>query len=227
MKKPVVIFGNGKMAQLAHFYFNHDSEYEPVAFTVDAAFIGEERQYLGLPLIPFDEVEARYSPQTFLMFVAVGYTRLNTVRTTCFLKAKAKGYRFASYLSSRSSHWGDVVMGDNCFILENQVIQPFVKFGDNVFVWGGCLFGHDVVVEDHCYLAAHIVVSGGVRIGTGSFIGINATLRDNVTIGEKCIIGAGALILRSTKPKEVYIAKSTELYALDSDRFERMMEISK
>lgn len=83
------------------------------------------------------------------------------------------------------------------------------------------------MVEDHCYLAAHIVVSGGVRIRTGSFIGINATLRDNITIGEKCIIGAGALILRSTKPKEVYIAKSTEPYSIDSDRFERMMEISK
>lgn len=139
MKKPVVIFGNGKMAQLAHFYFNHDSDYEPVAFTVDADFLGGETQYLGLPLVPFEEIEKRYPPQTFLMFVAVGYTKLNAVRTECFLKARAKGYRFASYISSRSSYWGDVVMGANCFILENQVIQPFVKFGDNVFVWGVCL----------------------------------------------------------------------------------------
>lgn len=227
MKKPVIIFGNGKMAQLAHFYFTHDSEYEPVAFTVDAAYLGGEKQYLGLPLVAFEEVETHYSPENCLMFIAIGYTKLNAVRTNCFLKAKTKGYRLASYMSSRASHWGDVVIGENCFILENQIIQPFVKFGDNVFVWGGCLFGHDVVVEDHCYLAAHIVISGGVRIGTGSFIGINATLRDNVVIGEKCIIGAGALILRSTKPKEVYIAKSTDLYPMDSDRFERMMEISR
>lgn len=227
MKQPVVIFGNGKMAQLAHFYFNHDSEYEPVAFTVDAAYCDEGNEYLGLPTIPFEEIEKKYPPETFLMFVAIGYTKLNEVRTECFLRAKDKGYRFASYISSRSSHWGDVVVGENCFIFENQVIQPFVEFGDNVIVWGNCLFGHDVVVESHCFLAAHIVVSGGVRIGAGSFIGINASLRDNIAIGEKCIIGAGALILRSTQPKEVYIAKNTELYPLDSVRFERMMEISR
>lgn len=227
MKKPVVIFGNSKMAQLAHFYFTHDSEYHPVAFTVDAAFIRDEKQYHGLPMVPFEEVESFYSPETFLIFVAVGYTKLNAVRTEYFLKAKAKGYRFASYMCSRSTYWGDTVMGDNCFLFENQVIQPSVSFGDNVIVWSGCHFGHDVVVEDHCFLTSHIVVSGGVRIGTGSFVGINATLRDNITIGDKCIIGAGSLILRSTKPKEVYIAKGTDPYPMDSDRFERMMEISR
>lgn len=34
MKKPLVIFGSGDIAQLAHYYFSTDSNYEVVAFTV-------------------------------------------------------------------------------------------------------------------------------------------------------------------------------------------------
>ena len=33
-KQPIVIFGTGGIAELADFYFTHDSNYEVVAFTV-------------------------------------------------------------------------------------------------------------------------------------------------------------------------------------------------
>ncbi len=39
MKKPLVIFGAGDIAQLAHYYFSTDSDYDVVAFTVDAAYL--------------------------------------------------------------------------------------------------------------------------------------------------------------------------------------------
>ena len=39
MKKPLIIFGAGDIAQLAHFYFCTDSNYEVVAFTVDAGYL--------------------------------------------------------------------------------------------------------------------------------------------------------------------------------------------
>ena len=34
-KNPVVIFGTGEIARLAHYYFTHDSNYEIVAFCCD------------------------------------------------------------------------------------------------------------------------------------------------------------------------------------------------
>lgn len=38
-KQSLVIFGSGDIAQLAHYYFSRDSDYEVVAFTVDAAYV--------------------------------------------------------------------------------------------------------------------------------------------------------------------------------------------
>ena len=37
--KKVIIFGTEKLAELAHFYFTHDSGYDIAGFTVDQAFI--------------------------------------------------------------------------------------------------------------------------------------------------------------------------------------------
>ena len=222
----VVIFGTAKLAELAHFYLTHDSPYEIVAFTVNENFI-KDKEFMGLPIIPFEEIEKSYPPDRFKMFIAIGYRKLNTIRADKYNEAKNKGYKLISYVSSKAIHWGDTEIGDNCFILENQIIQPFVKIGNDVILWGGNHFGHDVVIGDHCWISSHVVICGGVSIGPYSFIGVNATIRDDVTIGRECIIGAGALILNNTHDKEVYIAKPTELYRLDSTRFEKMMDISR
>ena len=57
MKTPLVIFGSGDIAQLAHFYFSTDSEYEIVAFAVDSAY-RTTTTFFGLPVIEFEEIAA-------------------------------------------------------------------------------------------------------------------------------------------------------------------------
>lgn len=39
MKKQLVIFGSAEIAELAYYYFQHDSNYEVIAFTVDDDFV--------------------------------------------------------------------------------------------------------------------------------------------------------------------------------------------
>lgn len=226
MKKRLVVFGTEKMAQLAYFYFTQDSPYEVVAFTINEQWL-KEKQFCNLPVVPFENIESVFPPGEVDIFIAIGYKKLNSLRTLKYNEAKAKGYNLASYLCSKATHWGDTIIGDNCFILENQVIQPFVTFGNNVFIWSGNHFGHDVTVKDNCWISSHVVLCGGVTIEENCFLGVNSTIRDNVTIGRECIIGAGALILNDTQEKEVFIAQETERYALNSEYFERMMEISR
>jgi sugar O-acyltransferase (sialic acid O-acetyltransferase NeuD family) len=220
----IVLFGTGKMAEIAHLYFTNDSSYEIVAFTADKEQI-KENNFLGLPVVPFEEIEKQYPPHEFKMFIAVGYTKLNKVRASKYYEAKGKGYELVSYISSKIIQWGDLEVGDNCFICENQVFQPGVKVGNNVIIWCGNHFGHDVIVNDHVFISSHVVLSGNVNIGEYSFIGVNSTVRDNIIIAPQCLIGAGALILKNTKEKEVYISKPTEKYPINSSQFIRMMDI--
>ena len=217
MKKPLVIFGTGDIAQLAHFYFGTDSEHEVVAFTVDAAY-RTETTFCELPVVDYEEITKHYAPEQFEIFVALSYSKLNAIRKEKYLAVKALGYSIASYISSRATILNDGNIGENCFIFEDNTIQPFVTIGNNVTLWSGNHIGHHTAIKDHCFIASHVVVSGGVEIGEQCFIGVNATMRDHIKIGEKCVIGAGTLLLADAEPEGVYIGTATERSKIPSTR---------
>jgi len=215
----LIIFGAGDIGRLAHYYFTRDSEHEVAAFTVDEKY-REGDTFLDLPLVPFEEVAKRYPTDEYKMFVALSYARMNKLRAEKYGQAKETGYELASYVSSRCSFLTDHPVGDNCFILEDNTIQPFVKIGNNVTLWSGNHIGHDAVIEDHCFLASHIVVSGYVRIRNNCFIGVNATLRNSITIAPETLIGAGAIIMKDTVEQGVYLPERARLFEKKSSEVE-------
>lgn len=199
----VVVFGTGDFARVAHVYLRDDSPYEVAAFTVDGEYRDAE-EFRGLPLVPFEEVVDRYPPDRYSMFVAIGFKGVNQARAAVYEQARANGYELISYVSSRAFRSAETTIGDNCFIFEANVIQPFVKLGNDVVVWSGNHIGHDSSIGDHCFIASHAVISGNVTIGDHCFVGVNATFRDGVTVAPRCVIGAGALITKDTVEGGVY-----------------------
>jgi len=219
--KKLVIFGAGAIAELAYFYFKHDSNYDVVAFTVDKSYI-QTPQFCNLPLVAFEEIIDRYPPSQYSMFIAISYVQLNTLRTEKYLVAKKNGYKIASYISSKATTWTGLVTGENCFILENNVIQPFVKIGNNVTLWSGNHIGHHATIEDNCFISSHVVVSGGVTIKENCFIGVNATLRDHIIIAKNNILSASALILKNTVENGVYMGSPAKLAKVPSNRLKKI-----
>jgi sugar O-acyltransferase (sialic acid O-acetyltransferase NeuD family) len=217
----IIVFGTGEIAELADFYFAHDSACEVVAFTVDEAFL-KQTEFHGRPVVPFEQAAEQYPPDRFGFFVAVSYARLNAVRTEKVAAARAKGYRPASYLSSRATVFPGFAPKENCFILEDNTIQPFASIGANVTLWSGNHIGHHSVIEDDVFLASQVVVSGGVRIGQGSFVGVNVTIRDHVTIGKQCVLGAGALVLEDQPDFSVVAPRGTERSPVPSTRLRNL-----
>lgn len=221
MTRKLIIFGTGDIAQLAHYYFSHDSEYEVVAFTVDAGYLTEQ-EFCGLPVVAFEGVADRYPPAGHALFVALSYAKLNLIRKQKFEAAQALGYDLASYISSKATVLNEHAFGRNCFVLENNTIQPFSRIGDNVTLWSGNHIGHHSHIGSHTFVSSHVVVSGGVVIGEQCFIGVNATLRDHVTIGEKCVIGAGALILSDAEADGIYVSSATERSRVPSSKLRKI-----
>lgn len=221
MKKRLIIFGTGDIAKLAHYYFSTDSDYQVVAFTADAAYI-TKKEFCGLPVVAFEEVDSCYSVETHELFVALSYSKLNAVRKEKYLAAKTLGYRLARYISSHATVLNQDKIGDNCFIFEDNTIQPFVTIGNNVTLWSGNHIGHHSTIRDHCFIASHVVVSGGVEINEACFIGVNATLRDHIKVGERCVIGAGVLLLADADPEGVYIGQATERSRVPTSRLKKI-----
>jgi sugar O-acyltransferase (sialic acid O-acetyltransferase NeuD family) len=221
MTQKLIIFGAGDIAQLAHYYFENDSDYDVVAFTVDEAYL-TNREFCGLPVVAFENVLDRYPPSDHALFVALSYSKLNQIRKEKFEAGLALGYDLASYISSSATVLNGHSFGRNCFILEDNTIQPFSHIGDNVTLWSGNHIGHHSDIGSHTFISSHVVVSGGVRVGEQCFIGVNATVRDHVSIGARCVIGAAALILSDAEADGVYVTGASERSRVPSSKLRKI-----
>jgi len=213
----IVIFGMGDIAQIANYYFEIDSPYTVVAFTVDRPYlVGSE--YEGKPLIAFDEVLKKFPPSEYKMFIALSYAQMNKLRERKYFETKEKGYNLVSYVSSNCSYLSQYKHGDNCFIFEDNTIQPFVKIGNNVTLWSGNHIGHHSEIHSHNFISSHVVISGHCIIESNCFLGVNATLAHNIIIAKESLIGAGAIIAKNTEEKGIYVPQRSIKLDKTSDK---------
>lgn len=212
MSRPLILVGAGEMARIAFEYFQHDSDYEVVAFSAERAHIAAT-ELDGLPVLAYEDLVSLYPPSAVELFVAIPATGLNRLRTRLYEDGKGKGYRFARYVSSRAFVWRNARIGENTFVFENNVIQPFVTIGDNCILWSGNHVGHRTVVHDNVFIASHAVISGYCEIGRNSFVGVNATFNDGVKVAEDSVIGSGALVVGDTEPGKVYVGSPARALA--------------
>lgn len=204
MPRPLVLIGAGEFAQIAFEYFEHDSDYDVVAFSVERDYLVQP-QLVDRPVVAYETLEAHYAPSEVEVFVAIPASQLNRLRTRLYLDAKRRGYRFATYVSTRAFVWRTALLGENSFIFEGNVIQHGVRIGNNCVLWSGNHVGHQTIVRDNVFVASHAVISGYCDIGENSFIGVNATFNDHVKVAPDNVIGAGALVTRDTEPGRVYV----------------------
>jgi sugar O-acyltransferase (sialic acid O-acetyltransferase NeuD family) len=221
--RKLLLLGDSAFAEVAFECFSRDSEYEVVGFSVESQFMKRER-LLGLQVLALEEVERHFPPGETYVYVAVAYTQLNRLRARLLTRAQEKGYRPASYVSSRALVWPNVAMGEHCFVFEGNNVQPFARIGSNVVMWSGNHVGHHSVIEDNCFIASHCVISGFCNIGRNSFIGVNATLANNVTIAADNWIGPGVTITQDTEPNQLFSAAAAVASKVGTRRFFRVPE---
>jgi sugar O-acyltransferase (sialic acid O-acetyltransferase NeuD family) len=216
----IVLFGTGHEAEIAHYYFECDSEHRVAAFTVDRDRV-QSPTFHGCPVVPFDEIATHFPPSQYAMHIPIAYTRVNKLRAEKYEVAKDLGYELVNYISSHATVWSDLVVGDNCFIAERVVIQPYARIGNNVVINPGSHIGHHTVVKNHCFLSVNVTVLGGVTLEPFCMLGGNATIRNLITVARESVIGAGALVLRDTQERGVYAGQAARLLPTPSDTLER------
>ena len=95
MNRELIIFGTGPQARLARRFFDADSSFDVVAFTADEEFL-EADSFDNLPCVPFEKATSIFPPESFDLFVAIGYTDMNRLRQEKYEQALARGYSLPS-----------------------------------------------------------------------------------------------------------------------------------
>jgi sugar O-acyltransferase (sialic acid O-acetyltransferase NeuD family) len=216
----VVIFGSGDIASLAHFYLKNDSPHEVVAFAVDEQAGPSVSNFEDLPVIHFDELDRQFPPQEVACFAPMSHHGMNRDRHLIYERIKARGYQLISYISSRTTFYPGLSIGDNCFILENNTIQPFAKIGSNVVIWSGNHIGHHAEIGDHVFIASHVVLPAHCIVEPHCFFGVNATVRNGVRIAEGTLVGMAAVVTHHTEPWSVYRGTPSQAADVSSREFD-------
>ena len=214
----LIVFGAGDIALLAKYYFESDSDHTVECFAVDREYLDSKNEFEGKPLVAFEDVLSNYSPAEYKMFIALSYSKMNKLRQQKYLEAKSKGYELVSYISSRCTYLSQSKPGDNCFVLEDNTIQPFVKIGNNVTLWSGNHIGHHSIIEDHNFISSQVVISGHCCIKPNCFLGVNSSVAHHVTVGRETLVGAGVVLSKDSEEQSVYVpARSALLDKKSSD----------
>jgi hypothetical protein len=106
--RQLVIVGDSAFAEVAHEYFDAESDYRVAGFAVERAFLKRDT-FHGLPVVAFEDLERHFPPQTHAVYVATVYTQLNRLRARLAAEAKARGYALASFVSPRAQVWRTIL----------------------------------------------------------------------------------------------------------------------
>lgn len=125
MSTKVIIYGAGPFAELMHYHFTHDSDYEVVAFCLDESFMTSQT-LCNIPIIAFEQVENLYPPDCYRMFVAIGYSTMRN-RPKLFDKAKKKGYQLVNFISNKAIIRENLILGKTMSSSQVAILSRLLK----------------------------------------------------------------------------------------------------
>lgn len=184
-------------------YLSNDSNYKVLSFAAEKEYICDK--YInGVPVYDPDELQKVFDKDEIEIIVAITFSNMNRERARVFENLKKNGYKFGSYISSRSFISDSAQIGKNVIILENSSVQYRCTIEDNVVIGSGCVVAHSSIVHKNSWLSAGVITGGFVEIGSNSFIGLNTTIADKTCLEDFTLAGAGAYIQGRTGRYSVY-----------------------
>ncbi len=120
----------------------------------------------------------------------------------------------------------DAVIGKNCNINCQVLIENDVKIGDNVTIKPGVQIWDGVTLEDNVFIGPNVTFTNDLMprskiypesfektlVRKGASIGANATIIAGNTIGENAMIGAGSVVTKDVPANEIWMGNPAKFY---------------
>jgi sugar O-acyltransferase (sialic acid O-acetyltransferase NeuD family) len=214
MSIPLLIFGTGNNAECAHYYLTHDvaykNKYEVVGFITENKDANMSN-FCGLDVHELDGIETLFDPSLIKVIAPISGRNMNKYRERIFNTLLEKRFEFINYISSKANVFTEKI-GRNCFILEDNTIQPFVEIGDNCMIWSGNHIGHHSKLGNHIFMTSHIVISGLCQIGDYCYIGVNVSIRDSTILAPNTVIGMHSGVTKNTESYKIYTGCPAKIF---------------
>ena len=211
----VIIYGDSNFAEQVYYQLKTDGRYKILAFTVDETKY-QKNSFNGLPVIPFQQLIKKYSPNEVEIFPAIGYSKLNTIRKIATTEIEQAGYKLFTYISKNAHVSINAEIGCGCYICEFVSIGSNSKIGKSTIILPHASIAHDVNITSYSFLSHSTTIGGFTSIKNNTFFGLGSIVKNNITVDEFNIIGAATNVIKSTEPYGIYIGNpATRLKDVD------------
>lgn len=161
--KQTYIWGNNSLAELLYYYLTSQGEIVD-GFVLNERYVNENNYPLPNKLLPIEEVIIKHGPENINVYITVAYSKMNRTRQTIYQWLEEKQIDICSYIHPSCVIAKNTVIGRGNILLENVIIQPFVRIGNGNIIWNGSLVSHHCIIGDFNYLAPGVALSGRVGI---------------------------------------------------------------
>ena len=146
----------------------------------------------GIRILTLEEL-LKIKKKDYFLFVAIGYSKMNSIREKYYKKLKKKNYKFASFIHPNAFVYSSKI-GDHNFIMENASLNPFSEVKDNNIIWSSSILGHHSRIGSNNFLSGNTTISGGCTIKDNCFFGVNSSVKDGINIKNSCFIDASEYV---------------------------------
>ena len=222
-KKNIILIGNGSIAKIILEGF---SDHPFCAISVEKKYLpNSNEKFCGLAQYPLEEIESRFNPENFQIFIAIGYLKMNNLRQDIYNYLKDKKFEFCNLIHKSSNIFKTVEIGDNNCIFDSVSLQPGSKIGNGNFIWSNSVIAHGAKIGNHNWIASGTVVGGNVVCGNRVFMGVNSSVAHNVKIADETFLGSGVNCDQCSSEGDVLInPRNYKKASIESLRFIDFME---
>lgn len=130
------------------------------------------------------------------------------------------------------------VIGQNCNICDQVLIENDVVIGDRVTVKSGVQLWNGITIEDDVFIGPNATFTndrfprskqflpqvGRTLIRQGASIGANATVLAGTVIGKNAMVGAGAVVTKDVPPYAIVVGNPARIHGYVSENWKRALE---
>lgn len=111
----------------------------------------------------------------------------------------------------------DAIIGNNCNICANVIVENKVVIGNNVTIKSGVQLWDGVSIEDNVFVGPNVTFTNDLiprskvyrelsntKLKKGCSVGANSTIITGVEIGEYAMIGAGSVVTKNIATNELW-----------------------